>query len=162
MVAAGTRMGDHRFAEGIETRLYASCVSLVDCLAAPWPDRGRMEDNSAVGGGIAADDTGTMGVRCRNEIENAGTHSTGLDGARWEGDSNRDIETLEEGTRKHGTVRGIDHVHSSSLTSRDAEGEAAHNEAARRRGTQVTLIVREDAAAADESSLEGSASPSAH
>ena len=137
MVAAGTRMGDHRFAEGIETRLYASCVSLVDCLAAPWPDRGRMEDNSAVGGGIAADDTGTMGVRCRNEIENAGTHSTGLDGARWEADNSQDTGPMvEEGTRKRDRVRGIDRVRSSNLICRGAEGEAAHNEAAAcRQGT---------------------------
>ena len=107
---------------------------------------------------------GTSGAHCRNESENEGTHSKGLDVVRWEGDSNRDIETLvEEGTRKHGRAHGIDRVRSSSLIWHGAEGEAAHNEAARRQGIRVTLIARGGAVAAGENSLEGdSASPSVH
>ena len=136
-------MGGHRFSEGVRKRLYVSCASRVDCLAVPWLGRGRTEASFAVGGDITADDTGTLEVRCMNESENGNNRSTGLDRACWEGDGNQDIETLvEEGTRKRDRTRGIDPVHSSSLICRGVEGETAHNEAAHRQGTRVTLIVR--------------------
>ena len=98
------------------------------------------------------------------ESESESTRSTGLDVVRWEGDNNQDTgPKVEEGTRKHGRAHGIDRVRSSSLIWHGAEGEAAHNEAARRQGIRVTLIVRGGAEAAGENSLEGdSASPSVH